>query len=128
MKKAIIGFVVGTYALAALVAVGMVAMAVVGTASANHDTTPECGYTTTVNGDNYDVVIGLTAEEQFYYFEMDDPDVRVTAFANSDGRYYIQFSDADAGERQTFYAQAYTPGGDDYSFCQVHGGFYVKGG
>ena len=64
MKKAIIGAVVGTWALAALVAVGMVAMAAVDTVNANHETTPECGYTTAVNGDNHNVVIGLTADEQ----------------------------------------------------------------
>ena len=128
MKKAIIGFVVGTWALAALVAVGMVAMAAVGTASANHGDDPrQCGYTITVNSGNYNVEVGINENERGYYFEMDDPDVRVTNLASD--RYRVHFTAADAGERQTFYAQAHTSGDPDtYSFCEVHGGFFVKGG
>ena len=95
------------------------------TVSAGH--AHECGYTSAVNGDNYNVVIGNTADEQGYYFEMDDPDVRVTNLASD--RYRVHFTEADAGQQFTFYAQAYTPrssvGG--YSFCEVHGGFRVKG-
>ena len=111
---------------AAIVIAAMVgALIVVGVASANHDT--KCGYTTAVNGDNYNVVIGITADEQGYYFEMDDHELNVTNLAPN--RYRIHFTEAHARTWQTFYAQAYTPSSSGgYSFCEVHGGFYVKGG
>ena len=115
MKKVIIGL-----------AVGLLAMATVGVASAAHDDdTRECGYTTAVRSWDHNVVIGITADEQGYYFEMDDPDLNVTILGAD--RYRVHFTEADAGGTFTFYAQAYTPS-PDYSFCEVHGALRVKGG
>ena len=117
MRKAFIGL-----------AVGLLAMATVGVVSAHHydygDDTPQCAYTTTVTGSDYNVEIGINEDERGYYFEMDG-DARVTMLASD--RYRVHFSVANAGERFTFYAQAHTSGGDTYSFCEVHGAFYVKG-
>ena len=119
MKKVIIG-----------VAVGLLAMAAVGVASADHydygDDNRQCGYTLTVNSSNYNVEVGINETERGYYFEMDG-DAHVTTLAAD--RYRAHFTEADAGERHTFYAQAHTSGGGEApTFCEVHGALRVKGG
>ena len=115
MKKAIIGL-----------AAGLLAMATVGVASADHydygDDNRQCEYSLTTNGDDYNVEVQIMETERGYYFEMDG-DAPVTVLASD--RYLVHFEYADAGELQTFYAQAHTSG-DNYSFCEVHGAFRVK--
>ena len=118
MKKAIIGL-----------AAGLLAMAAVGVASADHydygDGNRPCAYTLTVNSGDYNVEVGINETERGYYFEMDG-DARVTVLASD--RYRVHFTEADAGERHTFYAQAHTSGGEAPTFCEVHGALRVKGG
>ena len=109
MKKTIIGLAVGLFALAT-----------VGVASADH--TSECDYTLTWNSGDYNVEVGIDETARGYYFEMDG-DAEVIALAAD--RYRVHFTEADAGERQTFYAQAHSPGG---ASCEVHGAFRVKSG
>ena len=110
MKKIITG----------LLAIGLLTLVTVGVVSADH--TSECDYTLTWNSGDYNVVVGIDETARGYYFEMDG-DAEVTALAAD--RYRVHFSGADAGERQTFYAQAHSPGG---ASCEVHGAFRVKTG
>ena len=109
-------------------AVVLLAMVTVSIVSADHydygDNTRQCGWTLTWNSGNYNVEVGINENERGYYFEMDS-DVRVTTL-DAD-RYLVHFTEADAGERHTFYAQAHTSGRDAYSMCEVHGAFRVKG-
>ena len=111
---------------AAIVAGIMVGALAIGTGivSADHydygDDNRQCHYSYMVNSGDYNVEVQITEDERGYYFEMDG-DARVTTLASD--RYRIHFTEANAGERHTFYAQAHTSGHDNYSFCERHGAF-----
>ena len=134
MIKAIIGFVVGTWALAALVAVGMVAMASVDVASADHNAEDypnsiDCEYTLSWYGDTYDVRIAIDQTETAYrrhHVEVDGEGLRPDRLRPMG--FTARFTEDDASTLHNFYVRGYTPAtaDSDVQVCERHGAFRVK--
>ena len=113
MRKAIIGL-----------AVGLLAMATVGVASAEH-TNPECSVLTTWRSNTYDVRFQITNEAQRYMVRIDG---RGPGARRENGHlvFIARYSEHNAGERHEYSAVAYN--GDGSTVCEAEGAFHVKSG
>ena len=133
MKKAIIGAVVGTWALAALVAIGMVAMVTVDAVSAQGRVdTPCAGYTVDVRqeADGYDMLLTVPLPPEGFqgvYLEVEGQSL-ISPEGDGNNVFRIPFTVFDIGAEHHYYASSWTRGAGGLMVyaCTDIGTFAVK--
>ena len=115
MRKALIGL-----------AVGLLAMATVGVASAGHSNAPECAMTIAHSPEAYGVTFTLDGRGYGHMVRVDGLGVQPHQADGHPLTFYFPYTEADARTQHDYTGRIHNADGTDR--CFTAGRFFVKGG